>query len=102
MRKQQKPEMGHIYKSITGFHKPVLHVHTAASSQGIFGTDGSDGQWCTREKGRCLSRGIQTGTPSVFLYHNQNTALSLGIKYITEERPTETGAINLVQFTFAS
>lgn len=23
MRKQQKPEMGHIYKPITGFHKPV-------------------------------------------------------------------------------
>lgn len=79
-----------------------LPVATSASSQGIFGTDGDDGRGAPGRKGGYLSRDIQTRTPSVFLYDNRKLALSLGIRYVIDEPPTEAGATNLFRLTSTS
>lgn len=39
MRKQQKPEMGHIYKPSTGFHEPVLFKSQNLFSLSLFFID---------------------------------------------------------------
>lgn len=49
---------------------------------------------------RPLGSEIQTGMPSIFLYHNQKTALPARTEYVRYQPPLRTEALNLISANF--